>query len=377
MIITALRETVFYILALVDYIFWGTCYSNSQYFKNNQWARVQIYSLSLIFKMWEKKTYRSPTFQQDMIDNLRNVAIPGTGIPLSFFATNYWLCLFFVLVINPVVCLLGAINKARYMKVPFQERLAVISRLYIDHLLCPRDWFSFWRLNCRLASYHSLVTQSSHYRMEDKWTFLFEGNQRGVPVSPFLSDLRHLVVKDKNVEGGLGIHFYENAVHGGDWILQEKLENADWLCELLPSHAPLSTMRVITSSTWFLQSQHEKGRGEGEGEGGVRCITALSAVLRLGRAHASTDHSSVLFDVDVSSGLVGSGLTNAQWYRLGLGQIASCPWLPPDVRAQYPSPGPADAISSHSLEVHPDRPDVVITGQRVPDMQRVVEIVTT
>ena len=40
----------------------------------------QLFSVGLIFKMWSKgKHYRSPSFQQDMIDNLRNVAIPGTG----------------------------------------------------------------------------------------------------------------------------------------------------------------------------------------------------------------------------------------------------------------------------------------------------------
>lgn len=39
---------------------------------------------------------------------------------------------------------------------------------YIEQLLCPQDWFSFWRLNCRLASYHALVTGSLGYRQEDK-----------------------------------------------------------------------------------------------------------------------------------------------------------------------------------------------------------------
>ena len=29
-----------------------------------------------------------------------------------------------------------------------------------------------------------------------------------------------VVVKNKNIEGGMGIFFYKNAVHGGDWIIQ-------------------------------------------------------------------------------------------------------------------------------------------------------------
>ena len=39
---------------------------------------------------------------------------------------------------------------------------------YVEQLLCPQDWFSFWRLNCRLASYHALVTGSKGYGQEDK-----------------------------------------------------------------------------------------------------------------------------------------------------------------------------------------------------------------
>lgn len=42
------------------------------------------------------------------------------------------------------------------------------AQAYIEQLLCPQDWFSFWRLNCRLASYHALVTGSDGYRQEDK-----------------------------------------------------------------------------------------------------------------------------------------------------------------------------------------------------------------
>ena len=39
---------------------------------------------------------------------------------------------------------------------------------------------------------------------------------------------------------------------GGDWILQKRMHNADWLQALLPKNAPLSTMRVITTSTHSL-----------------------------------------------------------------------------------------------------------------------------
>ena len=39
----------------------------------------------------------------------------------------------------------------------------------------------------------------------------------------------------------------------------------------------------------------------------------------------------VLFDVNLSTGEIKGGMSNAHWYRLGLKEIFSCPWLPPDV----------------------------------------------
>ena len=157
-----------------------------------------------------------------------------------------------------------------------------------------------------------------------------------------------LVIKNKNVEGGLGIHFFKNAVHGGDWNFQERLHNAKWLNKMLPTPAPLSTMRVITSSSWTMGKHGHKVKEakyrvynragevvEDETMGTVfnldkqgslaeaeKYIGARSAVLRLGRAGAATDHSSVLFDVDINTGKVLQGTSNQQWYKLGLHQAA-------------------------------------------------------
>ena len=74
----AVKVTLLYFYTLYEYIFLGKSYTSCSAFQEDTWARVQIYSLSLIFKLWSKPHYRSPTFQQDMIDNLSNVAIPGT-----------------------------------------------------------------------------------------------------------------------------------------------------------------------------------------------------------------------------------------------------------------------------------------------------------
>lgn len=164
----------------------------------------------------------------------------------------------------------------------------------------------------------------------------------------------------------MGIHFYKNALHGGDWILQERLGNCEWLSRLLPEAAPLSTMRIITSSTHPLS----KGAGplndaeqlsvpsEALGKLAQRHISPLTAVLRLGRANAATDHSSVLFDVDMATGRIGNGLDNSHWYKLGLRNARTCPWLP----------------NQKTHTKHPDPPYVQVLGQVVPDIKLAVDI---
>ncbi len=163
------------------------------------WAHTQIFSLALIFRMWKHPHYRNTSFQQDCIDTLQNVAIPGTGIPLSLFCYSYYTALFFVAVCNPIICLFGAINKANKEYQNFNQFLDLTVQHFISHLFHPQDWFSFWRLNCTLASYHSLITQSPGYSFEDKWEFLTRGHAMGKSLVQFPSMLFNYF--DSNVRG--------------------------------------------------------------------------------------------------------------------------------------------------------------------------------
>ena len=107
----AVIVTFSYWLALYEWVIAKRSYAEGSMFREDLWARVQIYSLSLIFNLWDKEHYRSSSFQQDMKDNLSNVAIPGTGIQLSVFCYSWHMCFLFVLFVNPLVCFCGAFNK--------------------------------------------------------------------------------------------------------------------------------------------------------------------------------------------------------------------------------------------------------------------------
>jgi len=540
--------TVQYWMCLFQFVVLKKKYSQCDLFEYDKHVKVHIYSLSLMFKLWSKKHYRSKNFQQDLLDNLKNVAIPGTGIPLSYFCYSKWTVYLFVFVLYPLICLCGSVYQSLLPHLegteeedsipsalstpiggdsePSSPRMNVythhstrpntslgekIYQNYLYNLLHSDDWFTLWRTNCHLVSYHSYVTKSSEYKMEDKWTFLTQGEEMHVPVTPYLKDIEVLVCKNKLIEGGMGIHFFPNAAMGGNYILQPSFQNAAWLKELLPPNAPLSTMRVITTSTYSLseeyplkkslsllsatksllevveqteqtslanessanagatscamggissglatsiteaianhhsvdtrnimktmiseesslrsrnrelsltassdavaacaalavsmdgadpntlatqhplaqspsqpqpiQQRNEAGPGEKEQIG--KYIRAESAVLRLGRHNAATDHSSVLFDVDLDTGVVGYGTTNRHWYQLGLralwqqlacfvtgsgngtGSDGDSGWLPePQCR---------------NLTSHLDVPNGVVTGKIVPNMQEALEIVT-
>jgi hypothetical protein len=555
-----LYEIVVYQYCLFDYLAFQREYSSSQYYSNDLAAKVHVYSIVLMIKFItqpffiSQKHYRSDSFLEDMKANLKNVAIPGTGIPLSYFVLNRIFLYLFIFIFLPLICFCGAIHQTYQDFVektnenqenesipsmimmskpttkdekPPQSATAKASRApsmmnpssqssssasssssssssswgsptvsfsstdwtlnlyqhFKDNLLTSNNWFNLWRHNSHLVSYHSYLTHSSDYQMEDKWTFLRIGKDLNIPISPYYDDIETIVCKNILIEGGMGIHFYKNAIFGGNYILQEKLKNAIWLNDLLPKNPPLSTMRIITTSTFTLskdysekalirrltdeelfnkvaealdgfpldgedsntteggerqrkrgaslassddgwriggeereiplaplqqrlndsnhshynninsrnsstdanddhhQSQQQQQQpqystprqqkqkqqlyyhqtlGEFEEEEIKKYIRAETAVLRLGRMNAATDHSSVLFNVNLSNGMIEPGQVNSHWYQLGLDKIATTTWLPPvtDVRN------------------HLDPPYPVVAGKIVPDMSEAVKIVT-
>jgi len=312
-----------------------------------QHVRIHLFSLSSVFYLYNKPHYRKGSYRDDLIDNLRNVAVPGTGLPLSIVARSRILGLLFLLTTYPAASYAAAIHKW------FISRFkSSISEEYATRLLTPDDWFQYWRLNCNVVGLHALLNDMPKgYEMENKWTFLDGGSKLGVPISPFLKT-PGLVVKHRNEEGGMGIYFYKNATAGGDWIIQETISNSDWVNKLLPANAPLSTFRVITQSRASINLDKIPKQED---------VTALSCVFRAGREGAATDHDSILFDVDVETGLIKGGTTNAHWYRLGLLEAlpGRCPWRSSDTTRH---------------KTHPDG-NIPVSGNYVPDIKGVLALV--
>jgi len=314
-------DCVEYQRALFYYWFRGGSYAACPYFKDRLKAKIHVFGVALDLRLWSKIHYRKPSYRTDLADNLRNVAIPGTGVRLSVLAQYRPIAWGFYVFVNPFLCLIAAVNDSREKGKLWPSSIANAFR---EHLLEPNNWFNYWRLNSRLAAWHAYSTRSEHYRAENKWDFLVWGEERGVKVTPFLKDAK-IVCKHKNEEGGLGIAFFKNASDGGDWIIQAALNNNDFLKELLPPNAPLSTFRVITASVGGIT--------------GRKGVKALSCVLRAGRTNAETDHSCVMFNVDMETGIIGQGLANSHWYQVGLRRALACPLTPPPSFTNHPDNG--------------------------------------
>jgi hypothetical protein len=101
-----------------------------------QHARIHLYSLAANFYLYRFPHYRKASYREDLVDNLRNVAIPGTGVALSWVARSRWIAGAFLAVGYPAVSLVAALHKC------VRSRFAAsVADEYETRLLAPDDWF--------------------------------------------------------------------------------------------------------------------------------------------------------------------------------------------------------------------------------------------
>jgi len=306
-----------------------------------------LYSLAMVPWLMTKPHYRTGTFREDMLTNLRNVVLPTGfyGIPLSVWAYTRLHALVAILFVIPFAAFWGSWYRRLYGMDSAYE-------CFIRTLFEPRDWFQLWRLNCRLASMTALATKSPDFEREDKWNFIKGCLDNGLPTTPALETPKILVAKDVNEEGGMGIHVLPNVLYGGNWLLQEKLDNHPDVQQLLPKDSPLSTMRVVTGSYGALKLL---GRPADKNQ---KLCNALCAVWRAGRAGASTDHSCVMVDIPQPRGdqVLGTGSSSAHWYASG-----------------FKSMGKPLSTMDGSIEHHPDT-DLCLRGCKLPQVKEALEL---
>jgi len=288
---------------------------------------VWLHTIGLNFQLWGKPHYRAESLRKDLADNFSNIAFPGSGIPMSLICRCKAFAIVYFFMCHPWVILVASFAIARSAT---HSKNRTFSDVFKEELLAPKHWFALWRINSTLVAAHHNVHADKpqvqkEYQYENKWDFLelaLKEGEGGIKVTPIIANIGEMVCKHKNIEGGMGIHMFKNAVHGGDWILQERLYNCAELQALLPANAPLSTFRVITMA-------------DPTAENFESCHKAMTFVFRAGRAGKDTDHSSVLYAVDPETLRILDGKMFSNWYQVG-------------------KVGISNLLSKQNLTVHPD-----------------------
>eukprot|EP01061_Rhynchopus_euleeides_P018421 TRINITY_DN30496_c0_g1_i1.p1 TRINITY_DN30496_c0_g1~~TRINITY_DN30496_c0_g1_i1.p1 ORF type:complete len:425 (+),score=174.14 TRINITY_DN30496_c0_g1_i1:57-1331(+) len=316
----------------------GLCRGATGSDTDDLFAATFLQTVGLMFRLFNEPHYRTDSLQQDLLDNFRNVCIPGTGIAISVLCIRLWVLVAYFLLLHPLVIAVASYNISKSEAHSKGRSLASIFR---DELICPGHWFALWRMNSVLVAAHHAAHRDNkpvarQYDYENKWEFLKAALEKRrdpafgtLGVTPILETPIEIVCKHKNIEGGMGVHVFKNAAAGGDWILQKRLYNSAELQALLPDDAPLSTYRVITMVDPLAETEADR-------------FVVITVVFRAGRKGKSTDHSSVLLPVSMTGSSVGEilpGKSFHNWYGVG-------------------EPGRA-VLSGHGLTTHPD------TGKRL------------
>jgi len=159
-----LRTTAIYWTALCYWTATGSSIaSDPPFLELSLPQRVHLYSWATMGRLWWQPHYRAPNLQQDMYANFKNLAIPGTGFPMSVFVCHWAVAAMFMACGLPLACLGAAMVQAWR-----QGSVEGIAQEYSRQLLSPQHWFATWRLNSMVIAMHSSVTKSQSYAMESK-----------------------------------------------------------------------------------------------------------------------------------------------------------------------------------------------------------------
>ena len=144
------------------------------------YSALWVFSLARTPHLWGKRHYRATSFGADIRANLRNVAMPGTGIAMHRILYGPISACLFLVFIYPLI----ALASAAYLTIRSTNKLGVkaddggergsswaatqcgmndghasligLPARFEELLLRPRHWFAIWRLNCFLVAWHAM-----------------------------------------------------------------------------------------------------------------------------------------------------------------------------------------------------------------------------
>ena len=269
-------------------------------FKNDEQAKVNLFSLAAVFQLWNTMDHNSQPLHQSLRIRLKHITLPWTGLPLSWWLISRPMYVVFVLAAFPMMCLFAAISKSGLLGLlgapaEFREQLEHSSH-----------WLISWLNGYILVAHAASPTTKSTFLLEDQVTFL--NTARGKKLSAIGSlEGSNIVVKNANVEGGMGIFFFKNIESGGDWAFQEIPLPHKALQEVIPLHYGAPRFHVVTMLPF---------RNDEEKDKSVKTLSVVLQVLPPVASGTPVDHS-MYFDVSPFSCTIENGSTHTRWYNKG------------------------------------------------------------
>ena len=204
-------------------------------FKNDHHAKVHTYSLGSVLSSWGKST---SALRKEFGGHLY---LPWVPVPVSFWLSYKWLFYVFVMAVYPLYCLLVACNENRL------KNLTGIPSHFQQNLLNPSHWMALWWTNY-ICCNDMVPKDCKSLALLKQNTLLAAAEESNLPTIKCIEG--DVVVKNANVEGGMGIHFFKSEKYGGNCVIQCTPELHESLKDLLPleCHNPPPRFHVVTVS---------------------------------------------------------------------------------------------------------------------------------
>ena len=212
----------------ITYTLVGHRYANFPVFNKDKKARIFIFSLGSIYTLWNSQHYRGGTFSVTFKKQIEEIK-SFEAFYFSIFLRNRFFFSLFLFIGFPILCYIKSVISQGFIN------FLIIPKHFRENLLYFKSPLGFFITSSIFIHYQWLTTKSSNFQLDNLIQLYQKATDIGLATSKLIPQ-GEIVIKHKNIEGGMGIHFFKNILShpSGDWIIKEQPEIHFSLIENFP-----------------------------------------------------------------------------------------------------------------------------------------------
>ena len=287
--VLALAALIEYYRSLLFYSRGGD-YTKCSCFQNDSHAKVHTYCLGIVLYKWNDKGLNGNTIRDHLRQHLGSLTLYKCIIPMKFWLYSKWSYYIFLFLVYPLFCIINALTEKKV------RGFAEVPSTFQIKLINPSHWVTLGWTNA-VCSFFSLQELPASVSSLFKQTRLIEAAKEcNIPVIEKLDG--EIVIKNANVEGGMGIKFFNTNSKDKNYVIQKVFDLHKSLKDIVPKeyHFPPPRFHITTMYTMKAQSEG---------------TYVLSSVLELINPKTS---NSYFFDIDIFSQTIDSAYFKTDWY---------------------------------------------------------------